>query len=62
MHMICSDNLDLSRISFGEKEAEQPGQTEESRKIQTKTLYGVARAFLEEVKQAGQNMQKAEEV
>lgn len=62
MDMICSDNLDLSRISFGEKEAEQPGQTEESRKIQTKTLYGVARAFLEEVKQAGQNMQKAEEV
>ncbi len=62
MDMICSDNLELSRFSFGEKETGQMDQTQDTRQVQTRTLYGVAKAFLEEVKQTGQNMQKAEEV
>lgn len=54
--MICSDNLELSRFSFGEQEAGQPEQEKEPSPVQTKALYGVAKAFLEEIKRAGQSI------
>lgn len=56
MDLIYSGNLDLSRFSSNEKGEVQAGQPEGARQVQTKVLYGVARAFLEEVKQTGQNM------
>ena len=52
--MICSDNLKLSRFTFGEKEAGQPEQQKEPSPVQTRALYGAAKAFLEEIKRAGQ--------
>ena len=52
--MICSDNLELSRFTFGEKEAGQPEQQKEPSPVQTRALYGAAKAFLEEIKRAGQ--------
>ena len=52
--MICSDNLELSRFTFGEKEAGQTEQQKEPSPVQTRALYGAAKAFLEEIKRAGQ--------
>lgn len=57
MNMICSDHLDLANIFSREKGIGDSEQTQEEQQVQTRTLYGVARAFLEEVKQTGQNMQ-----
>lgn len=57
INMICSDHPDLSNIFSKEKGMEDSEQTAEEQQVQTRTLYGVARAFLEEVKQTGQNMQ-----
>ncbi len=57
MNMICSEHLDFSNIFSKEKGMGDSEQTAEEQQVQTRTLYGVARAFLEEVKQTGQNMQ-----
>ncbi|MCI9059188.1 MAG: hypothetical protein HFH52_05320 [Lachnospiraceae bacterium] len=53
MHMICSDQSDFSNIFSREKGMGDSGQTQEEQQVQTRMLYGVARAFLEEVKQTG---------
>ena len=60
--MICSGNLDLARFSFGEKEAGQPKPEEGPSPVQTKALYGAAKAFLEEIKRAGQEQENSGEV
>ena len=57
MNMIYSDHLDLANSFSREKGMGDSEQTQEEQQVQTRTLYGVARAFLEEVKQTGQNMQ-----
>ena len=56
MDLVHSGSLDLSRFSSGEKGEGQAEMPEGARQVQTKILYGVARAFLEQVKQTGQNM------
>lgn len=56
MDLVHSGSLDLSRFSSGEKGEGQAELPEGARQVQTKILYGVARAFLEQVKQTGQNM------
>jgi hypothetical protein len=53
MHMICSDQSDFSNIFSREKGMGDSEQTQEEQQVQTRMLYGVARAFLEEVKQTG---------
>ena len=56
LNIIHSDALELARFSSEEKGIDQSEQSEEDWQVQTKTLYGIAKAFLEEVKQIGQNM------
>ncbi len=54
MDVSCRKDLDVSRLSFLEKgKTEKEGQTEEEYRAQTRELYGVAKAFLEEVKRLG---------
>lgn len=57
LDLIHSGNLDLNRLaSAKEEQANVPEPGSESYQVQTKTLYGIARGFLEEIKQMGQNL------
>lgn len=57
LDMIQSDHVDLSRFSTGETgSAAEQEQSGEMYQVQTKTLYNIARGFLEEIKQAGEKM------
>lgn len=57
MDAVCSSHLDLDHSAFGGTSPKADGeQTEEEYQVQTKILYGVAKAFLEEVKVMGQGM------
>lgn len=53
LDLIHSADLDLNRFVSEEKNTVETEQTEEARQVQTKALYGVAKAFLEGVKQTG---------
>lgn len=54
LEVIQSDNLDLDRFMADDRKyGSMPGQSEEEYEIQTKTLYGIAKTFLEAVKQLG---------
>ena len=57
MDFVYSDELDLNRFAGG-RSGNVGGADENSQayQVQTKTLYGIARGFLEEMKQMGQRM------
>ena len=57
MDFVYSDELDLNRFAGG-RSGTVGGADENSQGYQgqTKTLYGIARGFLEEMKQMGQRM------
>ena len=57
LDMIHSEQLDLNRFAAEKTNnvsREEAG--EEAYQVQTKTLYGIAKGFLEEMKQMGQAM------
>lgn len=57
MDFIYSEELDLNRFAGGHMGNILDSDTgSESYQVQTKTLYGIAKGFLEEMKQMGQNM------
>lgn len=57
MDFVYSDDLDLNRFAGGRSgNVEGMDESSESYQVQTKTLYGIARGFLEEMKQMGQRM------
>lgn len=54
MDAVYSNHLDLAHLAFGETSSNADGeQSEEEYQVQTKILYGVAKAFIEEVKTMG---------
>ena len=57
MDFVYSDELDLNRFTGGSGgKADGSDENSDSYQVQTKTLYGIARGFLEEMKQMGQTM------
>lgn len=57
MDYVYSEDLDLNRFAGGRTGNTAGLDTEsEPYQVQTKTLYGIAKGFLEEMKQLGQNM------
>ena len=57
MDFVYSDELDLNRFTGGSGgKAGGADENSDSYQVQTKTLYGIARGFLEEMKQMGQTM------
>ena len=56
LDLIYSEQVELSRFSTEEKGVTKAEQSEEAWQVQTGTLYGIAKTFLEEVKQMGQKM------
>ncbi|MCI8484150.1 MAG: hypothetical protein HFH41_07405 [Lachnospiraceae bacterium] len=57
LDLIHSSDLDLSRFASEDKGIAKSEQTEEAWQVQTKTLYGIAKSFLEEVKYIGRQME-----
>lgn len=54
LDLIQSDNLDLTQISLDSRTyGDISGQSEEEYQVQTKVLYGMAKEFIEAVKQLG---------
>ena len=57
MDYVYSDELDLNRFTGGRTgNVDGADENSESYRVQTKTLYGIAKGFLEEMKQMGQRM------
>ena len=57
MDFVYSDELDLNRFTGGRTgNVDGADENSESYRVQTKTLYGIAKGFLEEMKQMGQKM------
>lgn len=56
LDLIYSEQVELSRFSTEEQGVTKAEQSEEAWQVQTGTLYGIAKTFLEEVKQMGQKM------
>ena len=57
MDYVYSEDLDLNRFVGGRTGNTAGIDTEsESYQVQTKTLYGIAKGFLEEMKQFGQRI------
>lgn len=57
MDFVYSEDLDLNRFAGGRTGNISESDTEsESYQVQTKTLYGIAKGFLEEMNQMGQRM------
>ncbi len=57
MDFVYSDELDLNRFAGGRSgNVGGADENSEAYQVQTKTLYGIARGFLEEMKQMGQRM------
>lgn len=57
MDFVHSENLDLNR--FAKERSNNSSELDrdsEAYQVQTKTLYGIARGFLEEIKKMGQNL------
>ena len=55
MHAVYSEHVGLSQVSSGSIASEGVQDKEgESYQVQTKALYGMAKAFLEEIKKLGE--------
>ncbi|MEY8391190.1 DUF6240 domain-containing protein [Lachnospiraceae bacterium 45-W7] len=57
MDFVHSESLDLNRFTdTSASDADDLNVKSDSYQVQTKTLYGIARGFLEEIKKMGQNL------
>ena len=56
LDLIHSENLDLNRFAAEQAERSEAEPESEPYQVQTKTLYGIAKEFLEQMKQMGQNL------